>query len=352
MILGGVSAERARREMAERTARTAPEPEPIPAPAPDPRPTGGSRDTDGAFASGGTAEQAFALLDRSYMAPAEPVPTPEPAREPVVTERAPLGGASAEEARRRSVAGVHSTEDAAPAAKPRPEPKPAPKPAPLLAATGPLPGVAQEDWLRRATRGVVERGTGADRAVSRPFAPGEFTSPDPEISAHLGRTDRITYLYWTDYHNAVVANAPDKPYADLSFEGGDWHIWCVGGQGKRSRCRVGIAYVDGQSRKRLPAMTVFYDPNRSGTTVCVGTGEGGGTVTLTVDRTRPYSARDGSCFDAAQSKAILDDLNRGSSFVFTRRAPEEGEHTGWLSPFGIEKALDLMAFMHSRLSGG
>lgn len=313
-VLGGESAERIRREMAERAAQA-------PQIAPEAEQSGGT------FAGGGSAEDAFTLLDRSYAESLQPLPA----------EPAPLGGPDAGEARQRP--------DTTQAAEPQPMPQTA-----LVLSSAPLPGVAQDEWLRRATRGALDQVKGV--AVERPFAPGEFASPDAEVDAHMGRTDRITYLYWTDYHNAVVANAPDKPYAELSFEGGDWHIWCVGGRHKRTRCRVGIAYVDSQTRERLPAMTVFFDPDRTGTTVCVGTGEGGGTVTLTVDRTRPYSAQDGSCFDVAQSRAILHDLDRGSSFVFTRRAPDIGQRTGWLSPFGMEKAMELMAFMHQRLSEG
>ncbi|MDH4228934.1 MAG: hypothetical protein OEW11_04195 [Nitrospirota bacterium] len=281
--LGGWEAERLRIEMARRAAG-------LVAPGEESfgTPADSAASRDNRFVSGETAENAFALLDRG---PASAAP---------------------------------------------------------VATT--LPLVAQDDWIQIVTRGTADTNTPPhNRPADKPFAPGEVMIPDSSFASEvrMGRMGRVSYLYWADRHNAVVASGPDKAFNRLSFKAGDWQIWCAGAVGV-ARCRVGVSLVDRESRRREAVLTVFFDAARNVHTVCAGRTEDGGSVTLKVDRNRTYRVANGTCLLREESRALLGDLEAGASVVATHTRPGAATSSGELNPYGLGEALKLMSFMGGR----
>lgn len=202
---------------------------------------------------------------------------------------------------------------------------------------------------------------GKQTLVADPFFAGEFivggASAEASGSApggvRAGNAEGVSYIYWDDFENGVVANAPNKPLSRLSFEGGDWHIRCGAPDRKAASdgCRMGITYMDTGLKQRLTAIVVHVSRSDD-VTVCVGDGGRAASATLKVDNGPRFDARASACFSSADSADILKALTLGKVFVFSRTDPSRQARTGWLSPYGLEQAMALMAWMGGRVGKG
>lgn len=187
--------------------------------------------------------------------------------------------------------------------------------------------------------------------VAAPFRPGERVADRGGASVNTGSVGRVTYVYSPDYGSALVSDSPERTFAELAYERGDWHIEC-GVEGSPYACRLRVASRVRKGGRVEAAMRIRYLPDGPGLIVCAGALDAAGPAIQTGEGAPwRHGAADG-CFSREDSARMLDDLARGETFAYEYTSGAFGKVTGWRSTFGLAVGLELMQWMHARRAGG
>lgn len=183
--------------------------------------------------------------------------------------------------------------------------------------------------------------------VADPYAPGERVAVAEDGLVNAGTVDNVRYWYRPDLGLARVATAPDIPWALLSYGRPDWEVRCTPGA---SGCVVRIAGAERRGGTVEPAVEIRYTVDLGGFVLCVGPADARAGAVRGAPLSDWREAGTGGCFDAAASRAVLDELKTQERFSYRYVGGSGGKFDAWRPAFGLATALGLAQWMETRLS--
>jgi len=211
-----------------------------------------------------------------------------------------------------------------------------------------LPGAVAAEHPLAAPPDPVASVRPARGGNDTPFGQDEEVIKDRGKRLKGGIVEHTAYLYSPDYRYALVASRPGQGPTMLGWEARDWFIHCASGA---AACELRLAGPNRRDAPQEDALRIRFDPAGPAYTVCVGPdGASDGALRVGGSGTWRYTGRKAGCFDADDSRRIVDELAAGDSFNYRyQRADGGDEARGWYPVFGLRPALRLAGWMAARI---
>lgn len=183
--------------------------------------------------------------------------------------------------------------------------------------------------------------------VDQPYRGRDAVGRWGEVDVNVG-AQRPAYVYTPDHRFALVANGPERAAEDLNPQAGSWEVTCFA-QGPGERCRLVALGEEKQNGRRVVAVTITFDPQGEGTTLCVGPPGAADTAVRVGEHGEWRAAGVGGCFPPGRSGPLLAELKAANQLGY-RYGSAGASIAGWRPAYGLGEALDLMQWMYNRVT--